>query len=66
MGTGARVICFVTILAIFAGILKFFHSQLVDKAPDVNEQRKEQLRKRKEAKKAQWITVMDDLNEVNE
>ena len=53
MGTGARVVCFVTIFGLFAAILKFFHSQLVDKAPDVNEVRKEQLRKRKEGKKAQ-------------
>ena len=52
MGTGARVICFLTIFGLFAAILKYFHSQLVDKAPDVNEQRKEQLRKRREAKKA--------------
>ena len=53
MGTGARVVCFVTIFGLFGAILKFFHSQLVDKAPDVNEVRKEQLRKRKEGKKAQ-------------
>ena len=53
MGTGARVVCFVTIFGLFAAILKFFHSQLVDKAPDVNEVRKEKLRQRRESKKGQ-------------
>ena len=63
MGTGARVVCFVTIFGLFGAILKFFHSQLVDKPPDVNEVRKEQLRKRKEGKKAQWIEVVNILTE---
>ena len=41
MGTGARIICFVAIFAGFAAILKFFHKELADKGPDLNEQRKE-------------------------
>ena len=37
MSTGARIFCFVSIFGIFLAILKYFHGELVDKSPDVNE-----------------------------
>lgn len=52
MSTGTRVFFFVAIFSIFGAILKYFHRELVDKEPDVNEVRKEMLRQRKESRKA--------------
>ena len=50
MGTGARIFCFVAIFGVFGAILKFFHKELFEQQPDVNEQRKEALRQRREKK----------------
>lgn len=53
MGPASKAIVLVIILALFGLIGRFFHSELYEQERDVNVQRKEALRARKEGKKAQ-------------
>ena len=53
MGPASKAIVLVIILTLFGLIGRFFHSELYEQERDVNVQRKEALRARKEAKKAQ-------------
>ena len=50
MGPLAKCLTMLIIMGLFGAVGKFFHANLWEKEPDLNEQRKEALRLRKEKK----------------